>query len=198
MRDDNRTVMVLTGARTGQTCELNKMLFVKGKRTFHGSYEELSGLIRYVGRVFKAFPEGSGELRKQQELDRQNPALKELFHGSGEVHQDRSQTVSDGVQPEGRESETVSADNGTGSDEAGEGEARVETTGDGPQDSGDDPEAVRLQRIHQAVTSLDREDSENWTADGLPRVDVVSKVSGIPTVSRKDVEAAAPGLTRNR
>lgn len=49
--------------------------------------------------------------------------------------------------------------------------------------------------LMQALKQLDPNNDEHWTADGLPRVDVVTALLG-KTVGRQDITNAAPELTR--
>lgn len=49
--------------------------------------------------------------------------------------------------------------------------------------------------IPEALAQLDTTNDEQWTSEGLPRLDVMSKLVGNP-VSRADVTSAAKGFTR--
>lgn len=49
--------------------------------------------------------------------------------------------------------------------------------------------------IKEALQQLDVDNDEQWTADGLPKVDVVSELVD-ETVTRKDIIDAAPQFTR--
>lgn len=51
--------------------------------------------------------------------------------------------------------------------------------------------------LDQALAHLDPANDEHWTADGLPRMDVVAEISGNAGLKRKDVTNAAPELTRS-
>jgi len=50
--------------------------------------------------------------------------------------------------------------------------------------------------IKKALLELDRNNDDNWTADGLPRLDVVKQIAGDPTVSREKINSILPGFTR--
>lgn len=50
--------------------------------------------------------------------------------------------------------------------------------------------------IQQALTQLDPTNDDHWTADGLPRMDVVEGIVGDTKIKRKDVTDAAPKFTR--
>lgn len=49
--------------------------------------------------------------------------------------------------------------------------------------------------VKEAVSSLDHEDDKHWTEAGLPSADAVSDLAG-EKVTRKQIEAAAPGYNR--
>lgn len=53
---------------------------------------------------------------------------------------------------------------------------------------------VRL--IVEALRKLDPANPENWTQDGLPKLAAVQGLVGDTSITRKDVEESAPGLTR--
>lgn len=48
----------------------------------------------------------------------------------------------------------------------------------------------------EALKLLDVNEKSHWTADGLPRVDVVAELTGIKDLKRADITAAAPTFTR--
>jgi hypothetical protein len=50
--------------------------------------------------------------------------------------------------------------------------------------------------IQAALKQLDPKDDNQWTADGLPRIDAVRTLVGDQTISREDVNAAALGFNR--
>ena len=50
--------------------------------------------------------------------------------------------------------------------------------------------------IQTALELLDPANDEHWTADGLPRVDVVAELLGDSNVKRSDITDAAPNFTR--
>lgn len=62
--------LILTGAYTGKTVELNNSQFVDGVLGMHGTQEAVQGLIKYMGRSYQAYLEGSDELAEAQERDR--------------------------------------------------------------------------------------------------------------------------------
>lgn len=49
----------------------------------------------------------------------------------------------------------------------------------------------------QALSQLDVDDDDHWTADGMPRMDVLQRLTETPDLKRGDVTNAAPELTRD-
>jgi len=52
------------------------------------------------------------------------------------------------------------------------------------------------QQIKEALSLLDPTDNDHWTADGLPKIDVVSSLAEIKGLKRSDITKAAPTFTR--
>lgn len=50
--------------------------------------------------------------------------------------------------------------------------------------------------ILEALAKLDQSNDEHWTADGLPRVDVIGKMIGQTDLKRQDITNAAPEFVR--
>lgn len=53
-----------------------------------------------------------------------------------------------------------------------------------------------IARVRETLAQLDAEDSEFWTEQGLPRVDHVATLAGVPALTRADITAVAPEYTR--
>lgn len=69
---------------------------------------------------------------------------------------------------------------GDSADQSGTGETKP------PADAPTDP-AERLAAIRAAIDGLDKEDESLWMADGRPKVDAVSKITGwLVTASERD------------
>lgn len=47
-----------------------------------------------------------------------------------------------------------------------------------------------------AIAMLDPEVEDHWTADGLPRMDIIHELTDDPTIKREDVTSLAPDLRR--
>jgi hypothetical protein len=48
----------------------------------------------------------------------------------------------------------------------------------------------------EAILKLDYKNDEHWTEQGLPSVAAVRAIAGVETISRADITALAPNLTR--
>lgn len=91
---------------------------------------------------------------------------------------------------EGAASSSAVDHDGNGSGEAAgvEQDGRLVSEGHGPQASLDE-------RIRAAVLSLDPGTDSHWTSSGKPSLQLVSDSVGV-TVTRAQVQAAAPGIVR--
>ncbi len=52
--------------------------------------------------------------------------------------------------------------------------------------------------IRHALAALDPKNDDQWTADGLPRVDVVANMTGDKALQRQDITDADPEFTREK
>jgi hypothetical protein len=198
-----QTVLVLTGARTGKTCTLGKQYrFKNGLATVRGDEKGVAGLIRYLSRAYKAFPEGSVELAEAQAHDRANPELKEVLDGvshpqAGAQPRGPDQVLSD-VQSSGQGSASVSPTLSGESTASDQGTAGSVSSGNGHTHSGDDGAPTEQDRIQQALSQLVHANDEHWTAEGKPRIEAVAELSGIPNVTRAMVEVVGPNVVRTQ
>jgi len=55
---------------------------------------------------------------------------------------------------------------------------------------------ARAETIRETLELLDSKNDNQWTGDDKPKVDVVADASGLNSLSRAEIEAAAPGFTR--
>ena len=69
------------------------------------------------------------------------------------------------------------------------------TDGDGQQAQPNPEVNTKLQK---AVLGLDPADDTHWTKDGKPAMTAVEKLYGSAAITRADVEAVAPGWTREK
>lgn len=172
------TTMVLVGAHEGRDITFDAGMtsyqFTGGKMDLKGTTAQLAGLITYLGRCYQAFPEGSDELRAAQEA---------LANGGGEADPDGTEDNAGGA-GEGLQV-TTDANDGSGGEQGGAGEAGAgDATGNGARS------------LAEALTRLDPNDDSHWNADGKPKMSAVEALLGRTDVTRAQVEAAAPGLTR--
>ena len=187
--------IITTGARTGYTGRLGGVRFVNGVGVVEGA-----GAVTYMGRSYKAFPQGSKALKTAQEEDAKNPKLKGLIHGASKVHPGEGDGpdghIPGGVQSSGQGSSTVPPTLGSGDDGPSSGGEGGISGGDGHQDPRDDGETGKQNSILEAMTSLDADNSELWTHDGRPRIDAIEAASGLTGLTRADVQAVDPDFRR--
>lgn len=185
--------LILTGARAGMTCVLGKWHFIEGVATITGPQLEVRNVCEYIGRVYKAFPEGSTDLAHYQALDEEEKHGKRDLQGATEPG--AAAAHGGAVQPTGGGAATVPADHGGGTDDADGGDKGLLPGGAGHADTGVHGSALETDRIVAAVMQLDANNAEHWTDDGLPRLDAVEQLYGKP-LTRAQVDAAVPGVRR--
>ena len=89
-----------------------------------------------------------------------------------------------------------------------EGHPALKEVPDGPRDlqEGSQPDGQPVKeptvelntKLQKAVLGLDPADDTNWTKDGKPAMTAVEKLYGSAGITRADVEAVAPGHTRDK
>lgn len=219
MAQQRKWELVLTGPYAGRTIELNDYLFVEGSLKFQDSFENIEGVVTYMGRSYQAYLVGSPELRHAQERDRKN---KEIADGERDIPEgsdsgEQHDTTGGVVQPTGKEPTETETVNGEGpaSTEAGaEGDvpgrdghadAGVPDAEAGPSGNGEPRETGEAERQLQSVAAelvvavkkaLDPDDDSHWNTNGKPAMEAVAIAAGSEAVTRKDVEAALPGWDR--
>ena len=116
--------------------------------------------------------------RNWQAYPEGHPALKEVPDGPRDLQEgsqpDGQQPVHSDVQPNG------------------EGQPAVLT------DPVKEPTVELNTKLQKAVLGLDPADDTNWTKDGKPAMTAVEKLYGSAGITRADVEAVAPGHTRDK
>ena len=187
-----KRILVLTGGRTGTTCVLSKYQFVDGETIIEGDEKQVLGLTRYMGRAYRAFEKGSNALAQAQEVDRKHGISKADTH----PQPGGPNSVPSGVQPGGGGPATVPATDSSAADGSAPVAEGSVPSGHGQPDSGEHGTQTDQDRVLKAVNSLDVNDDECWTTQGTPRVDAVANASGLPNVTREDIEAVAPGFMR--
>lgn len=187
-----KVTMVLIGAHEGQTVTYGRgtsqHTFVNGKLELEGPHESLVGQIKYLGRYYQAFPQGS------HELDAARRALKEgrTYVGVSEASKPSQESEdTGGADDEDRNNEgsasqsPESGDGGSASGSAsGQEGADAASTGNG------------LGPVVSALKKLDPNNANHWRADGLPRMEAIEAFMGRTDVTRGDVSKAWPGFDR--
>lgn len=183
---DLRVYLELTGARAGQTCVLGKYQFVKGRTVVSGEGRKVASAIRFLGRVYAAFPTGSRELqeRKAQEAAERGEAQNGDAPTDDAAAGGQSTQVLGDLQPDG------AADDAAGDSPVAAG-AQADSAEHGPLGYRH-PDT----RLREAILSLDKANDELWTAEGRPRLDALTKLPGMAGVTRRDVDRVAPEVVR--
>ena len=180
---DLRVYVELTGARTGQTCVLGKYQFVKGRTVVSGEGRNVASAVRFLGRVYAAFPTGSRELAERRKQEAQ---------GNGDAAIDESAA--------GRPAAEVLGD-------LQHDGAPHQTAADSPVAAGAPADPAEHSapgyrhpdtRLREAILSLDKANDELWTAEGRPRLDALTKLPGMAGVTRRDVDRVAPEVVRTQ
>lgn len=177
MSDIMSVTLVLTGGRAGKTCTLGKHHFVDGKCVVKSQSRAIGSVVRYMGRVYQAYPLGSEELAKVEEVANGQADADPRDGGGkadavpGDVHQDGS-----------AEENAV--------DEPGD-----DVGGGDPAEHRPERDGLRDSRIIEALTNLDHANDEHWTNAGKPAIHVVSQIIN-DNVSRAELDALAPDFKR--
>lgn len=192
-----RTIdLVLTGHYAGKTVTLNGYTFNKGVLALHGTADKTEGVVTYM-RSYSAFPRGSRELELMQERDNGERDVHGEVDATGRV--DESGVRPEGTEPVQAPANVVAGDDGTpphgerGVSERGGYEHAGVSVG-ASQQASDDPAVAG---IRKALMSLDPENNEFWTDAGLPTVAAVAHATDTVGLTRRDIETALPGFTRD-
>lgn len=187
-----QTTFVLTGPLAGQTINLGSLpyRFAEGRTTLIAPVEEMPLHAQFLERNWQAYPEG-------------HPALKEVPDGQRDLQEgsqpDGQQPVHSDVQPNGGGTEAGDAAPVSGGGvEAEAGQAGGVPDGDGQPAVLTDPVKELNTKLQKAVLGLDPADDTHWTKDGKPAMTAVEKLYGSAGITRADVEAVAPGHTREK
>lgn len=189
---NTQRVLILTGGRADTDCVLRGHRFVKGRAAIVGNEGSIGGIVRYMGRVYKAFSEGSPELKFWQEVDngkREHP--KDAIVGSAE-------SFRSDLRPIGKETAEDNPDTGKSTVDPNSGGEGSVPNGNRHQNPGNDGQKQQPNRIQEALNSLDSSNDEHWTADGRPRMDAVEAAYGSSDITRANVDEVAPGFMRNK
>lgn len=235
--------LILTGPYAGRDIVLRGYVFRGGRLTLRADWETVEGIVRYLGRCYQAYVEGSPQHQEAQERDRRHAEdyvircgivgtepqksrsghpdpycrhaqelrrriSQEQVNGEREVlrkaQQGQTGAPRGDLQPTGGGAPESGAHVERRDDVGGGGDSRIPA--DGPQRSSAEaprqgppevPSATAQpdQRLTDAILALDPDNDDHWTREGLPVVAVIASLSS-SNPSRSDVEAAAPGYTR--
>jgi len=181
----------LAGDLDGQTVTLKAggtdYEFKDGSIELEGPDKDVENLSKYLLRCWQAYPDPS------RELDNARAALKEA--------NDAAEADTD--EPKAGDGDPGGAENDAG----GAGEPTPEPTDPDEGVSDAEPELGTAEPgrpgegdgqspIAKALSQLDPEDDEAWTADGKPKMSAIEAAMGRSDVTRSQVDAAAPGFDR--
>lgn len=182
----------LVGDLDGQTVTLraggSEYEFIDGSLEVTGPSADVDNLSKYLQRCWQAYPDPS------RELDEARAAIE---RGTDAAEADEDEPKAGDGDPSG-------AENNEGG--AGDPAPEPEGTDEGGSDAQPEPGAAEPGRpgegdgqspINQALSRLDPEDDEAWTADGKPKMSAIEAVMGRSDVTRSQVDAAAPGFDRD-
>lgn len=177
-----QTTFVLTGPLAGKTINLGSLpyRFAEGRTTLIAPVEEMPLHAQFLERNWQAYPEG-------------HEALKETNDGQRDIQQNTSGAQGD-LQPNG-EGAAPGGDSSAGQGDAGPATGN-EAGGLAPEGDGQAPQLN--EKLQKAVLGLDPADDSHWTKDGKPAMTAVEKLYGSSGLTRADVDAAAPGFTREK
>lgn len=177
-----KTTFVLTGPLAGQTVNLGSLpyRFAEGRTTIIAPMEEMPLHAQFLERNWQAYPEG-------------HDALKETNDGQRDIQSDPAGASGD-LQPNG-EGAAPGTDAAASEGDAGP-EAVNEAGGLEPEGDGQAPQLN--EKLRKAVLGLDPADDSHWTKEGKPAMTAVEKLYGSSGLTRADVDAAAPGFTREK
>lgn len=177
-----KITLVLTGFYAGKTVMLNRHQFVNGECTLEGQAAQLEFAVRYLERCYGAKQKDQIGGIQYQHTPPEGPRNPEGI--SGRVNGPAREVHAEG------DLRSV----GLGLSKPAEGDAGMGASGGGQPDTGLHPDKVR--KIAKAVAGLDPKTDAHWTEDGVPAVEVISAAISDQNLTRKMIEVAAPGVTR--
>lgn len=207
--------LILTGPLAGRNIILNDHEFVRGVLEITDVPEKVEGIVTYMGRAYRAYLEGSDELREAQAADEARKQAgveaKEPSDGQRDLSGDGKApgNPTDGnVQPNGSGATQETADVSDGSAPAATGSEGDVSDRDGHKDPGlSESASTESERtiedsadvaLAAALRSLDPDNDEHWNTNGKPAMAAIAKAYGSEGVTRKDAEAALPDWDRDK
>ena len=187
-----RVTLYLHEAHKGKTIQLAGYQFTDGKISLYGVTAEVDSLSRYLGKCFKALPVDPDEGEKE--------------NGSSTVQETGLSDLGPEIRAEERQAQEVPANVGERPEGANLDERGDNTSGarhedprlPSPENRFDDTSTAKIDgnKLLEALGKLDPEVTEHWRADGLPKIDAVAKLYGSEGITRKDLQAVWPELTK--
>ena len=180
-------VLKLHGHFAGKTVTLNGVKFREGKVTLKGPTDEVESLMLYLGKSYQAYPEievktyGTDEVQAVTQSGGTDPVPSDLLPDRGESSEETTHDLGGADDFD---------DDGSGRIPSGPGQGeadRFEGTAQGKIDP------VKLRKV---LESLSPTDDSCWTTLGFAKLDKVCTLYGNEGVTRRDVEAVWPDLTR--
>lgn len=199
----------LFGPRKGLTVVLNGHRFVNGLyRTVQ--QPNAAGFLMRSLSYFGAYAMGTAEYEAALKREKEAEAS-----GSDEVPTGEESDTADAndgeVQSQGGESASEDSSNGAGDGNDSERGSGILSEGDGHNDARvpdfseaativppGEPAGTPSNTIKAALMKLDPDNNEHWTKAGLPALLAVETALGRAGVTRRDVESAFPGYTRDQ
>lgn len=195
------------GPNKGKSIRLGNHQFMDGICRLNGAPEHM-GHVQRVLSYYGAFAMGTDEYAAALKAEEGDSA-----DGAGRAEEGTepgpAAAVSGEVQSEGGEPAPQADEDRGGYADGPEGGSGVRAEGRGREDAGvpqfEDPSSVKAPEspkgeanmaLAAAVMKLDPENDEHWTKAGLPALAAVESAFGRAGVTRKDVEAAKPGWSR--
>lgn len=197
--------IILVGHFEGQDVTLRGYQFKKGILEVGNNPAEYGPIVAYMGVNYNGWLEGSSELvAARANVAASKAAAKEKELGTGENLDGQAGSVEGGVQADlaSTAGNAELGDTASGASSNGEpvvlpggsgGEAGHNARKPSPFIESDNPQVLK---VVDAIRKLNPNVTEHWTATGLPMTSVVQETSGVPNVSRKDIEQAAPGWNK--
>jgi hypothetical protein len=189
--------LYLNGHYAGKTVKLADIQFTDGKVVLYGASQEVESLANYLGKCYQAWPEGKTL----------NPETGEIIYGSSTVQEKRLPDLEPEIREEERQAQEVPANVGTGTDESNMDERGGDTRRSGhedprlssPENGFDDTSTAKIdpEKLLGAMQRLNPDTKAHWRADGQPRIDAVAALYGSEGLTRKDLQAVWPELTRD-
>lgn len=195
----HKQVIQLTGARRAHTGVLGQYLVKDGQIQLMGHAKDILAAAHYIEVMYAGFPLGDERIAATENAiatahaaegtpyeSRVQPQ-QAVAHGQADVHRAGQQGLSD--------ADPGASLVGNGDDAATGGADADATGGDGhapvvktrlPEPGTANPKLVT------ALGKLADSDDSHWTAQGLPKIEAVTKLSGLQGLTRAMIEGASP------